>query len=451
MKLKQLFFAVALVFIANLDLTAQESDSTNCAKYKTLYYQYLRQDMYRDAMNFWQMAYNYCGGFEGAETKFFANGRIGYMKLMEAEKDSVKKLVLRDSVYWMHECLIKKDPSPDWKGKYGSMLVTDGDKRFGKIDTLFMQSVHVLKCESSPTYIRQYFKHLIVNKYNTAPADKKDEVRSFIIDEYMQLTDYCTCGAKAARTNGAGLGADDPKKEKFEDEAKKYESAQEFMDKYLLQIIKDCETLNGIIETKLSTLPQNKEEKSVKVNAYINLLNTKNCQASSAYSKLMDTLLTLDATAENYFTTGKYFLENDKQDKACEYLQKAVELEGTGANKDKYNYFLAVCQYTTKNFKQAFRTAKLVEGTEYKGKALKICGDAIAATANGCGDTTFKRKANYWLANDYYRKAAAAGEDVSTGRFLDNAPTREEGFNEGVSEGATVYLECWGESTTARY
>jgi len=43
--------------------------------------------------------------------------------------------------------------------------------------------------------------------------------------------------------------------------------------------------------------------------------------------------------------------------------------------------------------------------------------DAIAATANGCGETTFERKANFWLANDYYRRAAAAGADVSTGKI----------------------------------
>lgn len=451
MKLKQILFTLTLIIAANINLSAQAPDSTNCAKFKTLYYQYLKQEMYRDAMNFWQQAYNYCGGFEGAETKFFINGRVGYLKLMDIEKDSIKKLELRDSVYWIHECLIKKDPNPDWKGKYASMMVTDGDKRFGKIDSLFMNSVHVMKSESSPTYIRQYFKHLIVNKYNTAPADKKDEVRGFVIEEYMVLTDYCTGGAKNKRTTAAGLPADDPKKTTLEEDAKKYEGAQEFMDKYLLQIVKDCETLTTVVERKLSSLPQVKEEKSAKVKAYIGLLDSKKCQSTLTYAKLLDTLILLDPTAEAYFLTGKYYLENDNAEKAQPYFEKAVELEGTGANKDKYTFYLASSQYSNGKYSQAFRTAKLVEGAEFKGMALKICGDAIAATANGCGETTFLRKANYWLANDYYKKAAAAGADVSTSKYLSNAPDKTEGFNEGVSEGTSVYLECWGENTTARY
>lgn len=164
----------------------------------------------------------------------------------------------------------------------------------------------------------------------------------------------------------------------------------------------------------------------------------------------MDTLITLDPTAEAYYLTGRYYLENGNETKAVDYMQKAVEMEGTGANKDKYTYALADSQYRAKRYRDAFRTAKLVEG-EFKGKAMVICGNAVAASANSCGETTFDRKANFWLANDYYRKAAALGEEVSTGKFLGDAPTKEEGFNVGVSDGSSVSLPCWGESTTARY
>jgi hypothetical protein len=78
--------------------------------------------------------------------------------------------------------------------------------------------------------------------------------------------------------------------------------------------------------------------------------------------------------------------------------------------------FSALSIQLQKNSAQPSIRLKLVEGAN-KGKALKICGDAIAATANSCGETTFERKANYWLANDYYRKAAASGADVSTSKI----------------------------------
>ncbi|MBI3136115.1 MAG: hypothetical protein HYZ14_15675 [Bacteroidetes bacterium] len=439
MKLKQLFLALVLAVIAGVNLNAQTDTTDECGKYKSLYYQYLKQKMYRDAMNFWMTAAEKCGP-EGMDRRFLSNGRAGYLELWKAETDVTKKAGLRDSIYWIYEKLIVADPdgAADWKGKYATMLMSEDDKRFDKIDSLYKESVHVMKDKSEPVYIRQYFKHLITNRFNNAPADKKEEVRLYVIDEYLKLSEYCAGGAAAKRA-----AAD-------EEGAKKYDEAQEFLDKYFIQIVNDCAMLTGVVDKKLTALPQDKTAKADKVKSYISLLDKKKCQSTETYGKLMDTLITLDPTAEAYFLTGKYYLENNNESKAVDYFQKAVDLEGTGANKDKYIFSLADAQYKAKRFSAAFRTAKLVEG-ELKGKAMIICGNAIAASANGCGETTFERKANYWLANDYYRKAAALGEDVSTGKFLDNAPDATECFNEGIANGSSHYCTCWGESTTVRY
>ena len=43
-------------------------DQDNCAKYRSLYFQYLKSGAYRDAMNFWGMAYDYCGGIVADDT-----------------------------------------------------------------------------------------------------------------------------------------------------------------------------------------------------------------------------------------------------------------------------------------------------------------------------------------------------------------------------------------------
>lgn len=437
MKIKQILLALGIMLMSGISASAQESDSANCQKYLSLYYQYLKQGMYRDAMTFWSQAYTYCGA-ENIETKTLINGRIGYLKLMDAaEQDQAKRTELRDTVYWIYELIIQKDSDPEWKAKYGSMLVSEDDTRYGKIDTLFQESIHVMKGETSPSHIKQYFKHLLTNHFNKATEENKEEVRNFIIEEYMLLSDYCAAGASAQRGKGD------------EDEAKKYDAAQDFLDKYFIQIVNDTKMLTDVIDKKMNSLPQSKEEKSKKVNAYIQLLDKKKAQSTETYGRLMDTLLTLDPTAEAYYKTGYFYQENGNDAKALDYFQKAVDMEGDGANKDKYLYGLCNSQYSNKKYSAAYKTANLVGG-EYKGKAYVIAGNSIAATANGCGETTFARKANYWLANDYYKKAAANGVDVSTSKFLDNAPTAEECFNEGVTMGSSVSLSCWGETTIAR-
>lgn len=441
MKLKHLFLTIILAVLANINLNAQEKveyNAADCDKYRSLYFQYLKQEMYRDAMYFWSLAYGYCGGIDSLDAKFFTNGRAGYIKLHSLEQDPVVKAGMRDTIYWIYESLIVLDPTnPDWKAKYATMLVIENDQRFGKIDSLYQQSLHEMKGQSSYYDIRQYFKHLILNQYNNAPADKKEDIRSFIIDEYMKLSEYCTSGAAIKRQAGDEEGA------------KKYDDAQEFLDKYLLQIVTDCTVLTNVIDKKLSSLPQEKVAKQNKVNSYIQLLDKKSCQTTETYAKLLDTLIMVDPNANAYYKTGMYYMQNDQSEKAIDYFQKAVDMEGEGVNKNEYLYSLASAQYASKKYKAACTTAKMVEG-EKKGKALKICGDCIAQLANSCGDTTFDRKANYWLANDYYRRAAALGEDVSSSKYLDNAPTDEEIFSSGFTKGSSFTLSCWGESTIIR-
>lgn len=440
MKLKHLFLTLMLAVLANVNLNAQSADynKEDCDKYRSLYFQYLKQNMFRDAMTFWAEAYNYCGGMDSLDAKFFVNARAGYLKLHSLEQDPKIKTGLRDTIYWIYESLIVLEPTNvDWKAKYATMLVTEDDKRYGKIDSLYQESLHQLKSDAFYYDIRQYFKHLIVNRYNNAPADKKEDVRSFIIDEYMMLSDYCSGGAAAKR--GAG----------DEDGAKKYDDAQEFLDKYFLQIVTDCTVLTNVIDKKITALPQDKSAKTSKVNSYLSLLDKKKCETTETYAKLLDTLITLEPTANAYNKTGIYFLKNGKESKAIEYFKKAVELEVDADLKNEYLYNLATAQLASGQYRAAFNTAKTIEG-KYKGNAMQICGDAVAQLANGCGDTTFDRKANYWLANDYYKKAAALGVDVSTSKYLNLAPTDDEIFNEGKTKGSTITLSCWGESTTIR-
>jgi hypothetical protein len=125
-------------------------------------------------------------------------------------------------------------------------------------------------------------------------------------------------------------------------------------------------------------------------------------------------------------------------------------LEGEGPNKDKYMFEYANALYKNNSFRAAFTAAKQVNG-ELKGDALMICAGCIVSTANSCGESTFARKANFWLANDYINRAIAAGKNgVSSSKYLDSAPTSTDVFNEGLQMGSSFNCTCWGESTTIR-
>jgi hypothetical protein len=421
------------------DSTANNDGADKCAEFRSLYFQYLKQKMYQDAANFWNKAWEYCGE-EGSDGKFFTNGRYIYSKLLRQDGLTPEhEKGLNDTLYMIYEARMKVENDPEWTADYASELVSNKSEDFDKIDSLFAASLPQLKGNVKSGHVKDYFKHLILNKFNAAPAEEKEDARTVVIEEYIVLSEYVGMALKNAEA------AED------ENEIKRQKGAQSFLDKYFLKIAQDCSVLEGVFSKKLKSLPTEKEAKKKAVNNYLNLLDQKNCQETEVYGQFVDTLIAVDPTASAYYFGGSYALKNDNAAKAAEYFEKAVELEADGENKDKYLYSLATAQYAKGSYSSAFRTAKQVEG-EYKGDALYICANSIAATANSCGSSTFERKANFWLANDYINRAIANGkEGVSSGKYLSSAPTSTEAFNEGVSAGASVSCSCWGESTTARF
>lgn len=443
--LKTLSLLMLLLTAFTNNVNAQDSTQTDdCAKYRSLYYQYLSQGMYRDAANFWTKAYVSCTAQnEPLDAKFYKNGRVAYLQLLQLEKknEPVNEEVvqgLNDTIAWIYEKKMAIEDDKEWTSDYANFLMGNKDPRTNMIDSLYKDAVHSLQCEASYTAIRLYFTHLIINEFNKAPAEEKEDVRGMVIEEYVALSDYTTCALKKFKEAGE------------EQQVKGYENAQAFMDKYFLQVAKDCEALVPVMEKKFNELPEDMEPRKVEVSKYLKLLDQKSCQETPIYSKYLDEKLRIDPTADGYFFKGSLLMKQDKFSEAAKAFEKAVELEGAGENKDKYTYYLASAQYSSRNYSAAFSTAKSVGG-EYKGDALVICANVIAARANDCGDTTFERKSNFWLANDYIQKAIAAGaKNVSSSKFLDSAPNDDEKFTEGVSNGQSVTLKCWGETTTDR-
>lgn len=442
MKLKGIIGTLMLTLLIGSSAIAQDSSNVaanECQKFRSLYYQYLTAEAFQDAANFWNDAYEACG-LEGLDGAFFTNGRYIYGKLLREDGiDSAREAALKDTVAWIFESRLKIDKNIDWMADYASELVSSKSKNIAKIDSLFGQSIHVLKEKASSKHYKQYFKHLIINKFSPAKGEEKEAARTVVIEEYIILSEYVGVALKAA------------KEKENANEVKRQNSAQSFMDKYFLQIAKDCDVLVGVFDKKFETLPTDPTERKAKVKSYLALMDQKKCQSSDVYGKFVDELIALEPTADAFFFGGNYALSNDNNSKAAEYFSKAVEAEGDGENKDKYLLNLANVKYKQGSYKSAFKTAKGVGG-DYRGDALVICANSIAATANDCGESTFSRKANYWLANDYIKKAIAAGaKGVSSSRFLKNAPGSDEAFSENVNEGTSVNCSCWGESTIARF
>lgn len=439
MKVKGIITSLFFVVLASTSAKAQDGAIDDCDKFKSLSYQYLQANAWHDAAAFYGKAIEACGPLELGKD-VLSNGRYIFSKLLKEDTTAVRQAEINDTIYKIYEWRMKVVNDPEWTADYAALLISNKSTDFAKIDTLFANSIHNLKEKASHVHIKQYFIHLIVNKFNSAPADKKEDQRTTIIEEYIVFSDYVSTAIKNA------TAVDD------KNEVIRMESARDFLDKYFLLIAKDCDALTNVFATKLKSLPTDVEAKKGKVKDYLALMDQKKCQSSAVYGQFVDTLIILDPTADAYFFGASYALSNDNRSKALKYFEKAVELEGNGANADKYLYSLANVQYRNGNYKVAFSTAKKVQGSEFRGDALVICANSIAATANNCGESTFARKANYWLANDYIVRAIGAGKSgVSSNQFMSAAPSANEAFSDGISVGSSYNLSCWGENTIVRF
>mgnify|MGYP000179785748 CR=1 FL=1 len=405
-----------------------------CAEARGLTGLYAGQKAWPDASNFFVQSFKECG-LEGLEKSDWNNAKIIYKNLIKAEKDATRKAELKDSLIWVYEQGDTYGVDAKWKADYATELVKKKAGAIELCDALYANSIHTLKAKATTSHLKYYYTYLVrkfIKFQKSGETEKMEAARIFAIDEFLVLSDYVSENVKKYTTEG---------KEK---KVGYWNGVQKLLDQYFVKLAKDKKMLTDVLGKKLTSLPTVKEDKIEKVKGYLAILEKRDCGKTDLYGQLADTLILLEPTAEAYYAQGTFFYGKGKYSKARTYYTTAVELEAGGENTDKYKLGVANTLIASKSYKAAFKMAKSIGG-EYRADAMKICGNSIAATANSCGDTSFDRKANYWLANDYMRKANAGSS-----RYLSNAPNDDDIFDAGKSKGSRVSLPCWGESTTIR-
>jgi hypothetical protein len=434
MKMKNL---ILLVLISLTSIGFAQKNEADCTKFRALTGQYAQQKMWRDAADFFIKSYHACG-LEGLEQTDWNNAKIIYRKLIKVETDKNKKNELTDSLIWIFKSGDTYGNDPKWKADYATELVRAKSDDITNIDNLFGNSIHVLKEKANTSHIKYYYVHL-VNKFNTSEeGETKENARNFAIEEFLVLSDYCDLANKSY------IAADNASRGAY------YVKSQAYLEQLFVQLANNCETLSSVLSKKITDLPIEKEAKIKKIKGYLAILDKRKCTSSDLYGQFADSLIILEPTSDAYYAQGNFFYKKKEFKKAKTYFIKAIELEGDGENVNKYKLGLANAQYASHSYKVAFKTAKSIQG-EDRGKALIICANCIAATANSCGDTSYERKANYWLANDYIKRAVSAGASgLSSSKYLNRAPTSTDTFDEGKAAGQSIILKCWGESTKIR-
>ena len=178
-------------------------------------------------------------------------------------------------------------------------------------------------------------------------------------------------------------------------------------------------------------------------------LDGKDCSDDPLFVTLVEQLHSLEPSADSAYYLG---ILNDKQgnsEDALKYYQESVSLQTDNYKKANILYKIAV------KFKNAGRRVSARNYAEQAlsyqpslGRAYLLIANMYADSANGCGDTQFKKRAVFWLAAQTAVKAGRVDaslkklSDRTAAAFNGRAPSKTDIFTEG-NQGTSITFSCW--------
>ena len=178
-------------------------------------------------------------------------------------------------------------------------------------------------------------------------------------------------------------------------------------------------------------------------------LSAKDCTEDPIFFKLSEALHAAEPSAKSALYLGQLADAKGNGTQAMKYYNESAELETNASDKSRVYMKLG------DNFKKkgSFGQAKTyynkaLAAKPSAGRAYLQIADMIARSANDCGETTFDKRAVYWLAADYASRAGRVDPSLSSvanqavSAYKGRAPQKSDIFQAG-KEGASVRIGCW--------
>ncbi len=211
----------------------------------------------------------------------------------------------------------------------------------------------------------------------------------------------------------------------------------------------DCPNLIPLISGQYAANENNLEW----VKSSARRLYKKECTEDPLFLKLVEKQHSLEPSA----STAKYLakLAEQRGDSAAseKYYNQSIDLETDPSKKADALYAKAQSLKKKGSYSKArqyYRQA--LQNKPSLGGAYIQIAMMVAKSANNCGTDEFSKRATYWLAANYARKAKRV--QPSLGKYADklianymgSAPSKTDVFTKGM-QGKSVAIGCWiGES-----
>ncbi|MCL6294123.1 tetratricopeptide repeat protein [Jejuia spongiicola] len=181
----------------------------------------------------------------------------------------------------------------------------------------------------------------------------------------------------------------------------------------------------------------------------------KECTDDPLYERLVKAYDELSPSADTKVFVAGILMKKGKTSEAEGYFNEAYDLEEDTFKKSKLAYRIGTILKKKGKYGKArgyFRNALKLNPSN--GRPHLAIATMYAASANRCGDTTFNKRAVYWLAADEARKAGRVDPTLkkasaqSAKSYSAKAPSKSDIFS-AANSGQTIRIGCWiGASVT---
>ena len=175
----------------------------------------------------------------------------------------------------------------------------------------------------------------------------------------------------------------------------------------------------------------------------------KECTDDPLYEKLVKAYDEVSPSADTKVFVAGILIKNGKTSEAESYFKEAYDLESDTFKKAKLANRIGLILKKKGRYGQArgyFRNSLKLNPSN--GRPHLSIAAMYASSANSCGDTTFNKRAVFWLAANEARKAARVDPTLkssaakSVANYIARAPSKADVFS-AANSGQTIKIGCW--------
>lgn len=455
--MKNITLLFSLLFIGVSNIQAQEEQ--DCISKLSIFHEYVKAKNFDAAIEPWMEVRNKCPKFNIA---IYVDGeKILKHKIDEAE--GADKITPINDLLKLWEERLAHFPNKTPQGKYAAQAC---QLMYNNKQILNKTNAELYKCFddaylldkntfTNPKSLYTYFS-LMVGLYDAGqkPAaelfNKYDDVVEKVEDEVKNYSEKLN-----------KLVAKDSTGNTFTSKEKKYERFYKSYLKAYAQISSGIDEKLGTRANCENLIPlYEKDFEENKANALwlqraAGKMSQKDCTDAPLFFDLVNAYHELSPSANSAYYLGILKDKEGNSNQAIAFYKQAISLETDNFKKAKLNNRIGLKLKLRKSYSQArkfFRESLRLNPSN--GKPHLSIAAMYAASANSCGDTSFNKRAVYWLAANEAKKAARVDPTLSkksaqsVANYLAKAPSKADIFSCACS-GEVITLSCWiGTSVT---